>query len=116
VPIAGKDATTIPSKITSKSAVKGKKFQLGFHNGETLLVKEAKYKVGDTLFLTIEKKEDGHAALDTGAFVIITAGKHVGKTGVIEKITEGLATIKGDDVFETEKAKPLRSRREEITD
>jgi ribosomal protein S4E len=31
-------------------------------------------------------------------------GKHVGKTGVIEKITEGLATIKGDDVFETEKA------------
>lgn len=104
LPIAGKDATTIPSKIISKTLMKGGKLQLGFHNGETLLTKETKYKVGDTLFLTLEKKEGGHFPLETGAFVLVTSGKHVGTTGTVEVDKDGLLSVKcSEGTIETKK-------------
>jgi small subunit ribosomal protein S4e len=88
LPIAGEEAKLIPSKVTSKRLQPGGKLQLGFHNGRTLITDEKGYKAGDTLLLTMENKSHAHFPLAKGTFALITGGKHVGATGIVEK-TEG---------------------------
>ncbi len=92
IPVTGKDATTIPSKILSKTVLSGGKLQVGCHNGRTLLTTET-YAVGDTLLLGLDNNVLGHEPLAPGATVFLTGGKHVGTTGVLVGIQDGKATV-----------------------
>ncbi len=100
-PVSGKEATIIPSKVTSKQLLRGGKLQLGFHNGHTLLSSDTTVKVGDTLLLP-EGKE--RLPLEKGAAVLITAGSHVGRQGILEELngTHVIVTI-GEERVETNK-------------
>jgi len=76
-------------KVTKKVTVKGKKTQLGFHDGRTL-ISDAKVNVGDTCLIQVpETKIIDMIKLEKGAQVIVTSGVNVGKMGRIEEIKEG---------------------------
>ena len=95
LPITGKEATLIPSKVTSKTLTK-KGMQLGFHNGRVLLTKE-KAKTGDTVMLGVDNKIDSVLPFAKGAYALIMGGKHVGKAGTLEKVENGIVTVKAKD-------------------
>src|SRR5574338_636757 len=76
-------------KITSKVTVKGKKTQLGFHDGR-ILVSDAKVNVGDTCVVQIpETKILDIVKLEKNAQVIVTSGVNVGKMGTVNEIKSG---------------------------
>jgi small subunit ribosomal protein S4e len=76
-------------KVTKKVTIKGKKIQLGFHDGRTL-ISDANVSVGDTCLVQVpETKIVDVIKLEKGAQVIVTSGVNVGKMGRIEEIKEG---------------------------
>ncbi len=76
-------------KVTSKVTVKGKKTQLGFHDGR-ILVSDAKVNVGDTCIVQIpETKILDIIKLEKSAQVIVTSGVNVGKMGKVNEIKPG---------------------------
>jgi len=115
VPVAGDEAGLIPSKVTSKTKVRGGKLQIGCHNGRTLLMEKGAPVIGSTLMLTPDNKTKEVFPLEKGASVLITGGKHVGQHGTLKALENGSATIKLADgeimtgtefVFVIGKAKP----------
>lgn len=76
-------------KVTSKVTVKGKKTQLGFHDGR-ILVSDVKVNVGDTCIVQIpETKILDIIKLEKNAQVVVTSGVNVGKMGKINEIKPG---------------------------
>ncbi len=76
-------------KVTSKVTVKGKKTQLGFHDGR-ILVSDAKVNVGDTCIVQIpETKILDIIKLEKSAQVVVTSGVNVGKMGKVNEIKPG---------------------------
>ncbi len=76
-------------KVTSKVTVKGKKTQLGFHDGR-ILVSDAKVNVGDTCIVQIpETKILDIIQLEKNAQVVVTSGVNVGKMGKVNEIKQG---------------------------
>ena len=76
-------------KVTSKVTVKGKKTQLGFHDGR-ILVSDAKVNVGDTCIVQIpETKILDIIKLEKNAQVVVTSGVNVGKMGKVNEIKPG---------------------------
>ncbi len=76
-------------KVTSKVTVKGKKTQLGFHDGR-ILVSDTKVNVGDTCVVQIpETKILDVIKLEKNAQVIVTSGVNVGKMGKVNEIKAG---------------------------
>ena len=105
-------------KITGKSVVKGK-IQLNLYDGKNIFVKDGEYKVGDTILVSLGKKNDikQKIDLDKGILIYLTGGKHIGQIGKIQDIMgnrilyktesgEVVETSK-DDVFPIGKDKPL---------
>ena len=104
IPIAGDEAKLVPSKVTSKTALTGGKLQLGCHNGRTVIVDKSDYKVGGTVMLGFDNTIKNHYPLATGAPVLVTSGKHVGKQGSIKEVNNGTAIVKaGEETFDTNK-------------
>jgi len=90
-PILIKDAEKTKKllKVTKKVTIKGKKTQLGFHDGRTL-ISDAKVNVGDTCLVQVpDTKIVDIIKLEKGAQVVVTSGVNVGKMGRIEEIKEG---------------------------
>tara|TARA_Y100000310_G_C20688463_1_gene820654 strand:+ start:1872 stop:2549 length:678 start_codon:yes stop_codon:yes gene_type:complete len=75
-------------KVIAKKVIKGNKVQINLFNGHNILVTNSKeYKVGDSI--AVEKnKVVKHIKFEKGAKVFLTAGKHVGRNGIIEEIKE----------------------------
>lgn len=77
-----------PLKIKNKTHIKSGKVQLNFYDGTNMVLpdrKQDKYSVGDSLLIDMkQKKIIRHLRLEKGAHVYLTAGKHVGKVGVVE--------------------------------
>ena len=96
------DAEIIPCKITSKNKVKGKT-QLNLFDGSNMVIDKDDYKVGDTLVISIAKKDiKDNIKLDKKALIYLVGGKHVSETGIIENIKDNKVTYKvGSGVFET---------------
>ena len=105
-------------KITGKSVVKGK-IQLNLYDGKNIFVKDGEYKVGDTILVSLGKKNDikQKIDLDKGILIYLTGGKHIGQIGKIQDIMgnrilyktesgEVVETSK-EDVFPIGKDKPL---------
>lgn len=76
-------------KVTNKVTIKGKKTQIGFHDGRNL-ISDTKVTVGDTCLVQVpETKILDVIKLEKGAQVIVTSGVNVGKMGKIAEIKEG---------------------------
>ncbi|MGI0068646.1 MAG: 30S ribosomal protein S4e, partial [Nitrosopumilaceae archaeon] len=76
-------------KVTKKVTIKGKKMQIGFHDGRTL-ISDVKANVGDTCLVQVpDTKIVDIIKLEKGAQVIVTSGVNVGKMGKIEEIKQG---------------------------
>lgn len=74
-------------RIENKSTVKGGKLQLNLHDGRNVLVKEANYKTGDVLKVSLpDQKIVGHYAFGNGMTVLLTGGSHVGEFAKVNEI------------------------------
>jgi len=89
-------------KVQRKGNVKGKKIQIGLHDGRNLVYGNEVH-VGDTVKLALpEQKVLEVLRLADNANCLITKGKHAGKLGVIAKLhprtsrREAEATLKTD--------------------
>ena len=74
----------------AKKGKKENKIQLNLHDGRNILVEATdanKYKVGDSLLLTMpEQKIDEILKFEKGSSVIVTQGKNIGRIGTIEDV------------------------------
>jgi small subunit ribosomal protein S4e len=80
-------------RITSKTIIKGKKIQYGFHDGKTL-IGDQKLKVGDTCVIDLPKVQiKDHIAFEKGATALIITGENAGTIGKIEDIQDGIFSL-----------------------
>jgi small subunit ribosomal protein S4e len=80
-------------KVTSKTVIKGKKIQYGFHDGKTL-VSDQKLKVGDTGVIDLPKVQvKSHIAFEKGSAALIITGENAGRVGKIEDIQDGIFSL-----------------------
>jgi small subunit ribosomal protein S4e len=80
-------------RVTSKTVIKGKKIQYGFHDGKTL-VRDQKLKVGDTCVIDLPKVQvKNHIAFEKGATALIITGENAGTVGKIEDIQDGIFSL-----------------------
>ncbi|HKZ61966.1 MAG TPA: 30S ribosomal protein S4e [Nitrososphaera sp.] len=80
-------------RVTSKTTIKGKKIQYGFHDGKTL-ISDQKFKVGDTCVIDLPKVQvKSHIAFEKGSTALIITGESAGKVGKIEDIQDGIFSL-----------------------
>jgi small subunit ribosomal protein S4e len=78
-----------PLKIKNKVTVGSGVFQLTFHDGRTLITKDNRYKLGDSVLFQLDsKKIIDHIKLAPGVTCLITEGKHAGKKAKLKEIVE----------------------------
>lgn len=92
IEISAKESSKKICKIKNKTSIKGKT-QLNLSDGKNILVKDKKYKTGDSLLLEVPSlKVVDHISLASGNMGIVSKGKNAGKLGKIKEIIPG--TIK----------------------
>lgn len=80
-------------RVTSKTTIKGKKIQYGFHDGKTL-ISDQKIKVGDTCVIDLPTvKVSNHVAFEKGSTALIISGENAGKVGHVEDIKDGIFSL-----------------------
>jgi small subunit ribosomal protein S4e len=80
-------------RVTSKTIIKGKKVQYGFHDGRTL-ISDQKLKVGDTCVIDLPKVQvKNHVAFEKGSTALIITGENAGTVGNIEDIQDGVFSL-----------------------
>lgn len=80
-------------KITSKTSIKGKKMQYGFHDSKTL-ISDQNLKVGDTCVVNFPAANiNSHIAFEKGATALIITGENAGAVGKIEDIQDGVFSL-----------------------
>ena len=80
-------------KVTSKTTTKGKKIQLGFHDGRTIIA-DNNVNVGDSCLIQIpEQKILDVIKLEKDSLVIVTRGVNTGQIGKIKNVNEATFTL-----------------------
>lgn len=80
-------------RVTSKTIIKGKRIQYGFHDGKTL-IGDQKLKVGDTCVIDLPKVQvKNHIAFEKGSTALIITGENAGTVGKIEDIQDGVFSL-----------------------
>jgi len=107
--LTAEEAKHTIQRVTGKTTVRGGKIQIQTMNGKNFLLdsKEAKsYKTGDTIVISIkDNKITEHISLEKGVIGLIFEGKHAGKHGKVEEITNDTITLKSEkEKTETKKA------------
>jgi small subunit ribosomal protein S4e len=104
VPISKEESKLKVLKIIGKSHVKGKT-QLNLMNGLNVFFEKHHYKVGDSLLITVpDSIVKEHLALEKGALVLLYKGKHIGKIGTLQEISQKSVILKtGSDIYETKR-------------
>jgi len=86
-PIDEESAQSKLGKIAGKRHVSGGDIQLTLHDGQTLLVDDESYDVGDSLVVANEDDEIvAHFEYEVGALVTAVDGAHAGEIGTVEEI------------------------------
>jgi small subunit ribosomal protein S4e len=76
-------------KVTSKTSIKNKKTQIGFHDGRSLIT-DADVGVGDSCLMQVpEQKINEVLKLEKGSTVLLTKGINAGQIAEIKDIKEG---------------------------
>lgn len=80
-------------RVTSKTTIKEKKIQYGFHDGKTL-ISDQKFKVGDTCVISMPKVQvTSHIPFEKGTSVLIISGENAGHIGKIDDIQDGIFSL-----------------------
>ena len=80
-------------KVTSKTTIRGKKIQLGFHDGRTIIA-DNNVNVGDSCLIQIpEQKILDVIKLEKDSLVIVIKGANTGQIGHINNINEATFTL-----------------------
>jgi len=80
-------------RVRSKTTIKGKKIQYGFHDGKTL-ISDQKLKVGDTCMIDVSKVQiKSHFPFENGSTALIITGENAGTVGKIEDIKDGIFSL-----------------------
>ena len=80
-------------KVTSKTTIRGKKTQLGFHDGRTIIA-DNDVNVGDSCLIQIpEQKILDVIKLEKDSLVMVTKGANTGQIGHINNINEATFTL-----------------------
>ncbi|MGI0016576.1 MAG: S4 domain-containing protein, partial [Nitrososphaera sp.] len=81
------------AKVTSKTTIKGKKLQYGFHDGKTIIT-DQKFNVGDSCLMQLpEVQIKNHIAFEKSATALIILGDNAGRIGKIDKIQDGIFSL-----------------------
>lgn len=106
-------------RIERKTTVRGRKTQLGLHDGRCILTEDKRFKTGDVLKIEIpSQKVLGHYPLAKGNLAMLIGGSHIGELHEIEgyvvtanpkanlvSFKDGLSTVK-EHVFVVGKGSP----------
>lgn len=93
IPIEKSEASSKLVRVTSKSTIKAKKLQYGFHDGKTLIT-DQKFKVGDTCVIDLPKVQvTTHVPFGKGTTVLIISGENAGHIGRINDIKDGIFSL-----------------------
>ena len=80
-------------KIVNKKILRGKKIQLNLYDGNNIIVDKDAYKVGDSIVVSVPKKEiKNHLKLEKGALIYLIGGKHIGRFGILDEIKQFKST------------------------
>lgn len=80
-------------KVTSKTSIRGKKMQYGFHDSKTL-ISDQNLKVGDSCVVSLPAVNiTSHIAFEKGATALIITGENAGALGKIEDIQDGVFSL-----------------------
>lgn len=93
VPIEDSEKGVKLVKVTSKTTIKGKKIQYGFHDGKTL-ISDQMLKVGDTCVIDLPKVQvRNHVPFEKDSMALIITGENAGRLGKIEDIQDGIFSL-----------------------
>jgi len=93
IPIEDSEKNVKLVKVTSKTTIKGKKIQYGFHDGKSL-ISDQNLRVGDSCIIEIpEVKVKTQIAFEKGATALIVTGENAGNIGTIEDIRDGIFSL-----------------------
>ena len=91
------DANHKISKVTGKKILKKNLIQLNLDDGRNLISKE-KINVSDSVLINFkDKKIDQVIPIKEKAKIVVIGGKHLGKSGIVEKISDKEVVIKSDE-------------------
>ena len=93
--ISARDAGAKIAKIISQKMQKGNKVQVNLDDGINY-VSKGKCKIGDSVIIDFKEGIKKCIPLREKSKVFVKKGKHIGKAGIIEKLTGSLAEIKTD--------------------
>src|ERR671919_548170 len=80
-------------KITSKTSIRGKKIQYGFHDSKTL-ISDQNLKVGDSCVISLPSVSImNHIPFVKGSTALIITGENAGGLGRIEDIQDGVFSL-----------------------
>jgi small subunit ribosomal protein S4e len=80
-------------KVTSKTRIRGKKTQYGFHDSKTL-ISDQNLKVGDSCVISLPAVGIiNHVAFEKDATALIIRGENAGAVGKIEDIQDGVFSL-----------------------
>lgn len=85
--ITKEEAELKPCKVINKRILRGNKIQLNLFDGRNLIVKDNKYKPGDTVLIS-KGEIKKHLPFNKGATVYFTSGTNIGESGTVEEIIE----------------------------
>lgn len=89
VPAKQEEAGIKPCKIVGKTKLKQGKTQINLFDSRNIIVEKDDFKTGDTVLIELpSQKIIEHLKLEKGAKILLHAGKHAGKKGIIEEISE----------------------------
>ncbi|MEM4239696.1 MAG: 30S ribosomal protein S4e [Candidatus Woesearchaeota archaeon] len=106
MPIPKSEAGMKLCKVVNKTSVAGGKVQLNLSDGRNVLAESKAASTGDTLLLEVPgQKIQQRLALEKGALVYLLGGKHIGTTGVVEKLegNEIMFTANGQQIMTAKK-------------
>lgn len=79
------EAEIKPEKIIGKTILKKNKTQLNLYDGKNIIIKEDKYKVGDSIII-IKDEIKKHLKLEKDALIYLIGGKHISLIGTLKEI------------------------------
>jgi small subunit ribosomal protein S4e len=108
VPIQSSEAAWKLHRIEGKKVLRGKRIQLHFHDGGSMIVEKDTYKTGDVVKIPFEKKKiDTVYPREKGTISLVIGGSHIGELATLESLEQiqsskpNVATMKGDHSFVT---------------
>lgn len=95
--IDAKEAKLKVCKIVNKTTIKQGKSQITLSDGRNKIVDNKEYKIGDSLLITVPEQEiKQHFKLEQGAYILLTGGSSIGKTGVLTSVEGNKIKFKKD--------------------